>query len=55
MHWVLKGGPWSFDGAMLITNTIGKGEDPLEVPLYNISFWIQLYGLPGSLTTEQVG
>lgn len=55
MQWVLNGGPWSFDGAMLITNTIGKGEDPLEVSLYNIPFWIQLYGLSGSLMTEQVG
>lgn len=55
MQWVLNGGPWSFDGAMLITNTIGKGEDPFEVSLYTIPFWIQLYGLPGSLMTEQVG
>ncbi|XP_074378321.1 uncharacterized protein LOC141719854 [Apium graveolens] len=55
MQWILNGGPWSFDGAMLITNTIGTGEDPLEVSLYNIPFWIQLYGLPGSLMTEQVG
>lgn len=52
---MINGGPWSFDGAMLIINTISKGEDPMEVPLVNISFWIQLYGFPGSFMSEQVG
>lgn len=55
MKWVINGGPWSFDGTMLIINTVSKGEDPMEVPLIHISFWIQVYGLPGNLMSEQVG
>lgn len=55
MQWVMNGGPWSFDGAMLITNIINKGEDPLEVPLIELSFWIQLHGLPNGFMTEAAG
>ncbi|KAL8156424.1 hypothetical protein AgCh_001495 [Apium graveolens] len=55
MQWVVNGGPWAFDGSMLVTSTIPKGEDPLKVPLYNLSFWIQLHGLPTGFMTEAVG
>ncbi|XP_074366501.1 uncharacterized protein LOC141707310 [Apium graveolens] len=55
MQWVVNGGPWAFDGSMLVTSTIPKGEDPLKVPLYNLSFWIQLHGLPTGFMTEVVG
>lgn len=41
LQWVLKGGPWSFDNATLVLNTIGVGEDPMNVPLYEVDFWIQ--------------
>lgn len=55
LMWVANGDPWSFDGAMLVTNTTEKGMDPLEVPLYNVSFWIQLHGLPSEYMTEAAG
>lgn len=55
MEWVINGGPWSFDGAMLVLNKIGNGEDPLEVSLTNLQFWIQLYGVPSGLMTEAAG
>lgn len=55
MQWVLSGGPWSFDGAMLIISIIDKGMDPLEVPLFELSFWIQLHGLPNGFMTEAAG
>lgn len=38
MDWVFSGGPWSFDSAMLVLSKIGGGEDPLEVPLFNLQF-----------------
>lgn len=40
---------------MLVVNTIDKGMDPLEVPLYELSFWVQLYGLPNGFMTEAAG
>lgn len=55
MEWAMNGGPWSFDGAMLVLNRVGNGEDPLEVPLTNLQFWIQLYGVPPGLMTEAAG
>lgn len=55
LEWVLNGGPWSFDGAMLVISRVGANEDPLEVQLSNLQFWIQLFGVPGGLMTEIAG
>lgn len=55
MEWVLNGGPWSFDSAMLVLSKIGIGENPLEVPLFKLQFWIQLFGVPAGLMTEAAG
>lgn len=55
MQWVMTGDTWSFDGAMLVTNTIDNGVDPLEVPLFELSFWIQLHGLLDGFMTEAAG
>lgn len=40
MQWVVKGGPWSFDGALLVLNVIKVGEDPTKVPLMEVEFWV---------------
>lgn len=50
----MTGGPWSSDEAMLITNTIDKGVDPLEVLLFELSFWSQLHGLPNGFMPEEL-
>lgn len=56
LQWVLNGGPWSFDGALLVFDAIKKGEDPLMVPLFELQFWIQIHGLPtGFIMSEVVG
>lgn len=55
MAWVVNGGPWSFDGALLVHNFIPKGEDPVKVPLFDVNFWIQIHGLPSGLMNETVG
>lgn len=51
MQWVLNGGPWSFDGAMLVVSAIKKGEDPCMVPLFDLQIWIQIHGLPTGFMT----
>lgn len=53
--WVQKGGPWSFDNAVLVLNSIATREDPLKVPLVEVNFWIQIYNLPTGFMTEGVG
>ncbi|XP_074339573.1 uncharacterized protein LOC141677486 isoform X2 [Apium graveolens] len=55
LEWVLNGGPWTFDGGMLVLSKIGNGEDPLGVPLVNLQFWIQLVGVPSGLIMEAAG
>lgn len=55
MNWVLNGGPWSFDGAMLVLSVIPQGEDPVNVPLWHLNMWIQLYDLPTGFMSENVG
>lgn len=55
MDWVIKGGPWSFDNTLLVFNVIKQGEDPVEVPLVEVDFWIQIHNLPVGYMTEAVG
>lgn len=55
MNWVLKGGPWSFDSAIMVMEEVPKGEDPLNVPLWHVNMWIQIFDLPSGFMSEIVG
>lgn len=55
MQWVVKGGPWSFDNAMMVLETVPATEDPVKVPLWYINIWIQLYDLLMNFMTGAVG
>lgn len=55
MQWVYNGGPWSFDNVMLALSSIPNGEDPVKVPLWHFSLWIQIYDLPSGFMNENVG
>lgn len=55
LSWVLNGGPWSFDNAMLIVSKIPAGEEPLNVSLWSIEMWIQIHDLPKGFMYEAVG
>lgn len=55
MAWVINGGPWSFDNAMLALGVIPRGEDPVNVPLNELRIWVQIHGLPQGFMTEIVG
>jgi 14-3-3 protein epsilon len=52
---ILKQGPWSFDNHTLVLNTISDDEDPREVPLFNVPFWIQVHNLPGGYMSQKTG
>lgn len=54
-QWVINGGPWNFDNAMLLLEEIPIGEEPLKVPLWFLKIWIQIHDLPNSFMTEAVG
>lgn len=55
LNWVLQGGSWSFDNAMLVINIIPPGEDPLKVPLWHLRIWVQIHELPAGFMSETVG
>lgn len=55
MLFVINGGPWSFDNAMLIISTVPPGADPLSVPLWHLEMWIQIHELPAGFMSEAVG
>lgn len=45
MQWVLRGGPWSFDNAMVALDKVEAGQNPVDVKPCFINIWIQLYNL----------
>lgn len=53
--WVMKGGSWSFDNAMMVLAEVPKGEELLNVPLWYLNMWLQIYDLPTGFMTEIVG
>ena len=55
MRWVLNGGPWSFDNAMLVMETIPLGVEPMKVSLWHLNIWIQIHDLPTGFMSEIVG
>ncbi|XP_074347294.1 uncharacterized protein LOC141686139 [Apium graveolens] len=55
MNWMMNNGPWSFDNALLVTNIIPVGGDPMKVSLNIVEFWIQMYDLPSGYMSELVG
>lgn len=56
MSWVMNNDPWSFDNVMLVSSTMGMGEDPMKVSLYELELWIQIYDLPsGGICLNKLG
>lgn len=39
---VMKEDPWNFDNQLLILGVIIQGENPTNVPLFDVQFWIQI-------------
>lgn len=55
MQRVMSGGPWSFDGHLLLLSLIGETEMPAQVPLFHAVFWIQVHDLPISFMSLDIG
>ena len=43
MKKVFEGGPWSFDGCILVLHLLQKDEIPMQVPLFYIPLWVQIF------------
>ncbi|GAU21788.1 hypothetical protein TSUD_329120, partial [Trifolium subterraneum] len=51
---VCKNGPWSFDRNLLILNRISGNEQPSELAMDSVSFWVRVYDLPLKLRSEGI-
>jgi hypothetical protein len=52
---VLKGGPWFFNKHMLILGPMAEAEQPEQVALYSVPFWVQVHNLPAGAMSEKNG
>ncbi|XP_073025182.1 uncharacterized protein At4g02000-like [Primulina eburnea] len=55
MRRILERGPWTFDNNFLILHHLKQEEQPLQVPLTHLNFWIQIHDLPIGYMSEAVG
>jgi interleukin-1 receptor-associated kinase 1 len=49
---VLRNGPWSFDRNLLILHRVSGEEQPSDLHMHNVSFWVRVYDLPLKLRSE---
>lgn len=52
---VLAGGPWLFDGFLLVLAVADGAVNPYKLALTNQEFWIQVKGLPLAFMTRKMG
>lgn len=49
---VFNGGPWNFDRNLVILAKISGDEQPSDIDLFKMAFWVRVYDLPFKLRTE---
>jgi interleukin-1 receptor-associated kinase 1 len=49
---VLRNGPWSFDRNLLILHKVTGEEQPSDLNMHKVSFWVRVYDLPFKLRSE---
>ena len=55
LKWVLNNGPWSFDNHPLVLRQWERGMTAASVTFQTLPIWIQIWGLPFDLLTEETG
>ncbi|CAN0916101.1 hypothetical protein LINGRAHAP2_LOCUS29529 [Linum grandiflorum] len=55
VHKVMDKGPCHFNGILLVTHEPRQGEQPDQVPLTQISFWVQVHNLHFGYLNESIG
>ncbi|XP_030495046.2 uncharacterized protein LOC115710833 [Cannabis sativa] len=51
---VIDGSPWTFNRSPLVFRRLNKGEDPKEVALHKLDFWVQIHDLKSGYMLEKV-
>ena len=55
VQWVLNNGPWSFDNSLLLLRRWERGMTANKVIFTHCLLWVQVWGLPFDLFSEEVG
>jgi hypothetical protein len=55
LNWVVENGPWSFENNLLLLRRWEKGLSTRNLSFTHTPFWIQIWGLPFDLVSEQTG
>jgi hypothetical protein len=51
---VLNTGPWSFDRNLLILNRVSGEEQPADLEMNKVSFWVRVYKLPLKIRSDSM-
>ncbi|CAN1824918.1 hypothetical protein LINPERHAP1_LOCUS30951 [Linum perenne] len=54
IKWVVENGPWTFDGHLLVTHELRKGEHPADVELKTTDMWVQVHNLHSGFFSSAV-
>ena len=54
MNRVVDSGPWSFDNHTLLVHRLKENEQPGQVLLFNVDFWVQVYKLPIGFVSKKI-
>ncbi|XP_019163494.1 PREDICTED: uncharacterized protein LOC109159838 [Ipomoea nil] len=54
MRRVVDEGPWAFENATFLCHELKAGEDPTQVVLNTVEFWLQVYDIPPGFRTVKV-
>ncbi|XP_050280481.1 uncharacterized protein LOC126721487 [Quercus robur] len=55
LQWVVNNGPWSFDNHLLLLRRWERGMIANSVTFTHLPIWVQVWGLPFDLFSEEVG
>ena len=55
LEWVEKNGPWNFDNNLLLLGRWRKGLTAANIIFSHTPFWVQVWGVPFELMTEETG
>ncbi|KAH9779368.1 reverse transcriptase domain-containing protein [Citrus sinensis] len=51
---ILDSGSWTFDQHILLVHRLGADEQPQNIPLFDTTFWVQVYNLPLGFQSESI-
>lgn len=54
MESVLKAGPWNFDRNFIILERVTDEEQPSDINMHRVSFWVRAYDLPLKMRSDSM-